>query len=347
MTLPLVSCIMPTYNRRAFVPRAIAQFQSQDYKGPTELLIVDDGSDPIEDLVRDDERIRYIRLDERLTIGAKRNLACSAARGEIICHWDDDDWMADWRLTYQVGELVAAGADLCGARVLFFHEPKRGRVWEWVSPSWSDEKVVWIAGGTFCYRKGLWKVHPFEDVATAEDGLFLYATSKTTKPLALDDPRFYVATVHAANTYAYRPEDRSILISTMVDPPDAAPLTLEPNDVEVRELTTWQTSGPPAWAKVKKIRSYSAHLIAGQKAAWPECVTPGRRVLGPEEFEVLLITTHRTSGPPLWLPVRIERNEVQLRVRTGYGECSSADLARWKASRGPGVRDLAGVGACA
>ena len=48
---PLISCIMPTCNRRSFVPRAIRQFLAQDYVRK-ELLILDDGSDPIAELVR-------------------------------------------------------------------------------------------------------------------------------------------------------------------------------------------------------------------------------------------------------------------------------------------------------
>ena len=54
---PLVSCIMPTYNRREFVPRAIRYFLRQDYANK-ELIIIDDGTDAIKDLVSDDERIR-------------------------------------------------------------------------------------------------------------------------------------------------------------------------------------------------------------------------------------------------------------------------------------------------
>ena len=59
--VPLVSCIMPTYNRRAFVPYAINYFLRQDYENK-ELLIVDDGTDPVKDLVPADKQIRYIRI---------------------------------------------------------------------------------------------------------------------------------------------------------------------------------------------------------------------------------------------------------------------------------------------
>jgi hypothetical protein len=118
---PLVSCIMPTADRRAFVPHAIRYFQRQDY-AKRELIILDDGSDPVGDLITDDPRIRYLRMHERRTIGAKHNLGCELARGDIIVHWDDDDWFAEWRLSYQVSELLKHPTmTLSGlSRVLFY-----------------------------------------------------------------------------------------------------------------------------------------------------------------------------------------------------------------------------------
>ena len=76
---PLVSCIMPTANRRAFIPQAIRYFLKQDYPA-CELIIVDDGADNVADLIPENESIRYIRLPERRSMGAKHNLACELAQ---------------------------------------------------------------------------------------------------------------------------------------------------------------------------------------------------------------------------------------------------------------------------
>jgi glycosyltransferase involved in cell wall biosynthesis len=88
----LVSCIMPTANRRAFIAQAVSHFLKQDYP-ERELIVVDDGEDPVADMIPDENSIRYVRLDRRVSIGAKRNIACELARGGVIAHWDDDDWM--------------------------------------------------------------------------------------------------------------------------------------------------------------------------------------------------------------------------------------------------------------
>jgi hypothetical protein len=57
--IPQISCLMPTADRRAFVPLAIRYFLAQDYP-EKELIIVDDGADSVADLVPDDAA--YSRL---------------------------------------------------------------------------------------------------------------------------------------------------------------------------------------------------------------------------------------------------------------------------------------------
>src|SRR5262245_4955332 len=118
---------MPTSDRRAFVPQAIDYFLRQDYQSK-ELIIIDDGSNAIGDLIPGDERVRYLRLTTKMTVGAKRNLACEQAHGEVIAHWDDDDWHAPHRLRYQVEALLRSGADACGITTLLFYEDRKSVV---------------------------------------------------------------------------------------------------------------------------------------------------------------------------------------------------------------------------
>jgi glycosyltransferase involved in cell wall biosynthesis len=201
---PLVSCIMPTHNRRELVPQAIRQFQRQDWPN-AELIVVDDGTDKVADLIPADPRIRYLALDERRTVGAKRNLACEVARGEIILHWDDDDWMADWRIRYQAEHLLSSEADLSGLPRIYFHEPATGGTWEFTSPA---RRERWIAGATFCYRKEVWRANPFEDVDVGEDMRFLW-NGPPKKVSQLGDPGFYVARLHPGNTSSKRDTGRA------------------------------------------------------------------------------------------------------------------------------------------
>ncbi len=68
MSLPRVSCVMPTRNRRRFVGQALWYFLRQDYQ-PRELIVLDDGDDPIEDLIPASDTVRYVRLERRRAFG--------------------------------------------------------------------------------------------------------------------------------------------------------------------------------------------------------------------------------------------------------------------------------------
>lgn len=192
---PLVSCIMPTYNRRRFVPQAIRNFLRQTYTN-LELLIVDDGTDPVADCVPDDRRIRYLRLDQKLTIGAKRNHACARAAGEFIVHWDDDDWYPDWRVKAQARELLEQGVDLCGSSRVSYYDPARDRAWEY---KYSGPGKAWVAGNTLAYRKSFWERNRFSEIQIGEDSRFVWSrASKTIRDL--DNEALCVAMIHAGNT---------------------------------------------------------------------------------------------------------------------------------------------------
>lgn len=192
---PLVSCIMPTYNRRWFVPQAIRCFLRQDYSN-LELLIVDDGTDPIADCVPESDRIRYIRLDQKLTIGAKRNFACEQSRGEFIVHWDDDDWYPSRRVSAQVSALRDRGSDLCGTSRVSYYDPVTDQAWEY---RYAASSVPWVAGNTLAYRKTFWERNKFPDIQVGEDSRFVWsAASKTICDLS--DPALCVAMVHSGNT---------------------------------------------------------------------------------------------------------------------------------------------------
>lgn len=198
---PLVSCIMPTADRRTFVPQAIKYFLKQDYPN-RELIVVDDGTDTVADLIPPDPRIRYIRLGEKHTLGAKRNLACKDARGEVIVHWDDDDWVAPWRLSYQIRSLLIEGADVCGLDKVFFYDPGLDRSWQYVFKG----DRPWVAGGTFCYTKAFWSINPFTNVNIGEDTRFVWG-NRSTKMTTLQDCTFYVAIIHPRNSNPKRTKD--------------------------------------------------------------------------------------------------------------------------------------------
>jgi len=189
---PLVTCIMPTNNRRGFVPQAVRYFLRQDYPS-AELLVVDDGTDAIGDCLPADPRIRYIRLDRRRSLGAKRNLACAEAAGEYVMHWDDDDWYPVSRIRRQMAAL--ADAEICGTGSVYYYDASRDRAWRY---RFQDRRRPWVSGNTLAYRKRCWEANRFAEVEIGEDSRFLWSGG-SKKVHDLDDPALCVGMIHAAN----------------------------------------------------------------------------------------------------------------------------------------------------
>lgn len=125
----MTSVLMLTYNREALVSRAIESILAQTYKN-FEFVIVDNGSTDQSGQIADgyaarDPRIRVIHR-ERGNIGAGRNTALDAARGEHLTFIDDDDWAEPDFLTFLVELLEVNDADvsICGAADKVFDEKK-------------------------------------------------------------------------------------------------------------------------------------------------------------------------------------------------------------------------------
>jgi len=189
-----VSCIMPTADRPSFVPWAIEYFLAQDYPRK-ELVILDDGKGSVSDLIPNRPEIRYFHQAERQVLGAKRNRLCELSRGEIVAHWDDDDWHAPSRLREQVGALLDSTCDACGITRPLFLEPHTGRAWQYVYP---PRGRPWVSGSTLCYRRDVALEHPFPDVEIGEDAHFV-ASLAPRKLLVLGRFDFHVGIIHSEN----------------------------------------------------------------------------------------------------------------------------------------------------
>jgi len=193
--VPLVSCIMPTFDRRLFVPQAVRCFLRQDYPAK-ELVIVDDGPEPVGDLLPADPRIVYHRLEARMVLGTKRNLACELASGSIIAHWDDDDWSSPERVSIQVAALTRESADLCGVASLLYYDPVHSSAWRF---TWPGAQRPWAAGPSLCFTKELWRGSPFPDVTIGEDTRFVFSPA-VRKVADVRAAGCVVGIVHPRNT---------------------------------------------------------------------------------------------------------------------------------------------------
>ena len=101
--MELISVIIPTYNRAEKLVQSVVSVLNQDYDN-FEVIVVDDaGDDDTEERIRklEDNRVRYIRLDENGGPSKARNAGVSAANGNIIAFHDSDDICHRNRLSIQ------------------------------------------------------------------------------------------------------------------------------------------------------------------------------------------------------------------------------------------------------
>lgn len=165
--MPLVSCIMPTTDdRRDFEALARECFDAQDY--PDRELVIVRGPGKV---------------------GEKRNQACREAAGQIICHWDSDDWSAPGRISDQVARLIESGADITGYHSMRFLT-EDGQEWLYKGAK------NYALGTSLCFWKRHWQRHPFPALQVAEDNAFI----RTGRLVAVPAGEMMLATIHGGNT---------------------------------------------------------------------------------------------------------------------------------------------------
>lgn len=114
-TLPKVSCLMVTANRRNLARRAVQCFLNQSY-GNKELVIVDDGEEDYGPILKEipTEQVKYVKLEKEpdFVLGKLRNRSLEEANGDYLVQWDDDDWYHPDRIKIQA-EILDSGYDAC------------------------------------------------------------------------------------------------------------------------------------------------------------------------------------------------------------------------------------------
>jgi glycosyltransferase involved in cell wall biosynthesis len=175
MSRPFVSVLTPTYNRRQFIPAAIACFKAQTYpQDRMEWIVLDDGTDKVGDLFAASglKNVRYVALPdgEKLPIGAKRNRINELAKGDICVCWDDDDYYVPDRVRLAVMRLQGQKiAPVAGSTELYLYFPDRDEIWS-AGPYNSNHAT----NGTMAYWRSYFKTHRYdEDAGKAEERKFM------------------------------------------------------------------------------------------------------------------------------------------------------------------------------
>lgn len=114
---PLITIILPTWNRKAFLGEAITSIRQQTYRN-WELVVVDDGSSDgtvAELQACGDPRIQVVALNHSGNISRVRNAGAAAGSGALIAFLDSDDLWLPRKLELQVAALRRGSARWCYA----------------------------------------------------------------------------------------------------------------------------------------------------------------------------------------------------------------------------------------
>lgn len=111
----LVSVVMPSYNCRSTIEKAIDSVLSQEV--PLELLVLNDQSpdelDQVMEKYRKDPRVRYVKNERNLGAAATRNRGVEMSRGKYVAFLDADDWWEAGKLKAQTERMEKEQVVLC------------------------------------------------------------------------------------------------------------------------------------------------------------------------------------------------------------------------------------------
>lgn len=220
-----VSLITPTYRREHFLRLAHRTVAAQTYPD-IEWLVLDDSPAPSE-YMRGlaDPRIHYRHIPQRMKLGAKRNELVAAATGDVIVHFDDDDYYAPHYVERMLGRL-RRGHDFVKLSGWYLYAVpyekagywdlarKVGRHYIWSPPQpiathtftaannahLKDHELAY--GFSYVYRKEVWKKHPFaNEVHGGEDQPFALAARESFAVAHFRDVRgICLHVLHTANS---------------------------------------------------------------------------------------------------------------------------------------------------
>jgi glycosyltransferase involved in cell wall biosynthesis len=195
---PLVSIITQTYCRARFLPAVSACVDAQTYPN-IEWLVWDDSPEPCEALLNGgSNRLNYIYEPERLKIGAKRNRLIEMSKGDIILHFDDDDFYGRNYVKNAVNSLQDRNADLALLSGFFVAHLDAGRFGYYrtlvkTGPAFRFNKqgvamvkleqiniplIHLCYGWSYAYKKTVWDQIKFLELNVFEDREFVSAALK-------------------------------------------------------------------------------------------------------------------------------------------------------------------------
>jgi glycosyltransferase involved in cell wall biosynthesis len=210
---PVVSIILPTYNRLRFLPQAIESARAQTH-ADWEMIVVDDGSDDgtaeyLAGMAAADPRIRVVALPRTGRIPRLRNIAAAEARGTWLAFLDSDDFWHPAKLEKQ----LAATAATPGARWSYVRHVAVGENGEpqpldaprarpprsgWILQAYLERRTVVSLPAVVVERELFHQVGGFDETFELAEDHDLWLRLAAAAPVAGLDEGLTLVRMHAA-----------------------------------------------------------------------------------------------------------------------------------------------------
>ena len=257
-----VSLCTPTFNRRPFIKAMIDNVMRQTYpKELIEWIIIDDGTDPIGDLVIDIPFVKYFYLKDRISLGKKRNFMhdkCDYKNdNDIIVYIDDDDYYPPERVSHAVETLNNCDALCAGSSELYLWFNELNEMYKF-GPYGKNHSTA----GTFAFKRKLLQETHYEDNALlAEEKFFL--KNYTIPFVQLDPLKTILVIAHRQNTFDKKRlinveseycKKSSLNVSSFIKSPEILNLYTNVLDEELKKYNHGDISNKPEVIKEIKRR---------------------------------------------------------------------------------------------
>lgn len=197
--LPNVSIVCVTRDRRIFMPIMKYSYMIQSYpEEKLELVIVDDGDDSIEDTLIGVPNVTYVRLEEKKTIGEKRNIGISKAMYDVVAFMDDDDVYPNNSILERTAMMLKFPSKECAfcSVIPCYDIIKYSSFMN--APPIDIEMSERISEATLIFTKKFWEERKFSDVQIAEGDAFIRGREHMCRELSPQE--VIVSLVHSTNT---------------------------------------------------------------------------------------------------------------------------------------------------
>ncbi|SFM42224.1 glycosyltransferase [Marinobacter zhejiangensis] len=223
---PLVSVVIPSYNHKEFILKAIESVLNQTYKN-VEIVVVDDGSTDgsVEMLEEESGRLgfKFIAQSNRGVSRTLNRAIRELSTGEYICFLASDDYFAPTKVEKQLEALRKSDlTGFCYTQSVEFDSNTGAEIRTFPKKTYSgnvlDSLIIRqpYAGGTIMVKRAVYdSVGGFDESLSIEDWDFSIRCAAVTEFVCVHEPLFYYRS-HSTNSMKIMGRRKIFLAKAMI-----------------------------------------------------------------------------------------------------------------------------------